>query len=167
MHIAELPTRIRNMTFVDLQPIFAIDKRIRESEIPVTYKDLTTQGIFGIEMQQADPAKRPDILEVSKLVDLGLVAESEGQVCGFVVGRQTRLVERGIEEGEIVIVGVDPAYQGKRIAAMLVDSICELFRSRGVNRVRVGLDPIDTKMRSFFDRVGFGGQDLMYYHKTL
>jgi ribosomal protein S18 acetylase RimI-like enzyme len=167
MSTMEVPTKIRPMVFLDLQPIFTIDRRIRDSGVSTTYRDLTTERIFGIEREQADPEKRADILEVSKLIDLGLIAESNGQICGFIVGRETHLAERGIKEGEIVIVGVDPDYRGRGIAATLVNSICELFHSRGVDRVRIGLDPVDTGMQNFFKRVGFGSQDLLYYHRIL
>ena len=165
MSTAESQVKVRPMSLLDLESIFSIDQAIRASEISVTYSGFTTPQMF--RMDQAHPDGRPDILEIAKLADLGLVAESGGNVCGFVLGRQTYLAERDIHEGEIAIIGVHPDYQGKGVAAKLVSSICDLLRSRGARRVRIGLDLKDTKMQGFFERAGFSGQELIYYHKTL
>lgn len=167
MNAAESNVKVRQMVFLDLEPIFAIDKAIRAGGPSATYSGFTTPQVFGMEMPEPDSAKRPSILEVARLIELGCVAEDRGKTCGFVLGRQTYLAERDIEEGEIAIIGVHPDYQGKGVAGKLVDAICNLFQARGVHRVRIALDPLDISMQAFFERVGFSGQHLLYYHKTL
>ena len=103
--------------------------------------------------------------EVAKLVDFGFVAEVEGTICGFIVGRQTYIAEHEIQEGEIAIIGVESDYRGKGIATKLVDSICGLFRSRGVQQVRAAVDPQDKDLSAFFERRGFRAEQRLHYTK--
>ncbi|MFC1943290.1 GNAT family N-acetyltransferase [Chloroflexota bacterium] len=171
MSTAELQVKIRPMLFSDLKGIFSIDEAIREIERTdigreITYRDFNTRKIFGMDMEKSDSAERPNILEVAKLIDLGFVAEAEGTICGFVVGRQTYLIEREIQEGEIAIISVHPDYQRKDIGHKLLNAICDLFSSRGVQRVRMGMDPRDGFLQSFLEREGFSSRHLMYYTKT-
>ncbi len=168
MNIAELQVKIRPMVFLDLHTIFSIDEQIRASaKVSMTYKDFTTRQIFGIGTEESNSEKRPNILEVAKLVDLGFVAEAKGTMLGFVVGRQTYLAEREIQEGEIAIFGVHPDYRGKGIATKLINALCDLFRSRGVHRVRIEIDPRDEDLIAFVERSGFTGHHLLQYTKTL
>jgi len=167
MNAAKSNVKIRPMSLLDLKAIFDIHQKLEAEKKFTTYKQFTVRKIFGMSTEEADLKKRPDILEVAKLINLGLVAESEGTVCGFVVGRQTYLAEFDIEEGEIAIIGVDPDYQRKGIASMLIDAICDLLLSKGVSSVRIGVDPDDSNLLAFFERMGFTGQRLLYLSKTL
>lgn len=171
MSNTKLQVRIRPMVFSDLKDMLSIDKAIREAEtsethMEVTYRDFNTKRIFGMDVKDGDSAKRPDILEVAKLIELGFVAETKGTICGFVVGRQTYLIERGIQEGEIAIVSVHPDYQRNGIGAKLINAICDLFHSRGVHEVRMGIDPRDSYLQHFLERAGFGSRHLLYYTKS-
>ncbi len=165
MSNAELSVNVRPMTLVDLKNIFFIDQAIRAAGVSKTYSGYTTQQMFNID--ETDPTKRPDILEIAKLTDLGLVAECGGKVCGFALGRLTHLAERNIDEGEIAIIGIHPDYQRKGIALKLVESIHDLLRSKGADRIRIGVDPADTQMQAFFEKVGYDSRHLVYYHKSL
>ena len=167
MNNGELQMRIRPMIFTDLKDINAIDRVLRKAETRVAYKDFTTHKVFGMYTEGSDSANRPDMLKVAELMDLGFVAESEGILCGFVVGRQMYLAESDIQEGEIAIIAVHPDYWGKGIASKLVDALNELFRSRGVKRVRIPVDPLDEAMIGFLGRSGFSGDPLVYYSKKL
>ena len=163
---------IRPMVFSDLKDILAIDEAVRavetsETRREITYRDFNTKKIFGMGAENTGSAKKPDMLEVAKLIDLGLIAETEGTICGFVVGRQTYLIERGIQEGEIAIVSVHPDYRRKGIATKLITAICDLFRSRGVQLVRMGIDPRDVPVQSFLKQAGFGSRHLLYYTKSI
>jgi len=171
MDTTELQVRIRPMVFSDLKGIFSIDEAIREAEKSdlrkeITYRDFNTREIFRMDMEKSEFTERPNILEVAKLIDLGFVAEAEGTIYGFVVGRQTYLIEREIQEGEIAIISVHPDYQRNGIGRKLLDAICDLFRSRGAHRVRMGMDPRDTFLQSFLERGGFSSRNLLYYTKT-
>jgi ribosomal protein S18 acetylase RimI-like enzyme len=165
MSSAESRVNVRPMTFVDMKDIFFIDQAIRVSGVSKTYSGYTTQQMFN--MDETDPSKRSDILEIAKLTDLGLVAECEGKVCGFALGRLTHLAERNIDEGEIAIIGIHPNHQRQGIAVKLVESIHDLLRSRGADRIRIGLDPADAQMQGFFEKIGYDSQHLVYYHTSL
>jgi ribosomal protein S18 acetylase RimI-like enzyme len=167
MSNAKLKVKIRPMELLDLRAIFNIHQKLEAAEKFITYKQFTVRKTFGMTTEAVTSAKRPDILEVAKLINLGLVAEYEGNVCGFVVGRQTYIAERDIEEGEIAIIGVDPDYQRKGIANQLVNAICDLLSSKDVYSVRIGIDPDDEDLLAFFERMGFTGQRLLYMSKTL
>jgi len=155
------------MVFTDLKDVTAIDRVLRKTGTRVAYKDFTTHKIFGIDTEGADTTTRPDMLEMAKLMDLGFVTESEGTLCGFIIGRQMYLAESDIQEGEIAIIAVHPDYWGKGIATKLVDALNDLFRSRGVKRVRIPVDPLDEAMVGFLGRSGFSGDPLVYYSKKL
>ena len=167
MKNSDLRINIRPMQFLDLIAIFDIHKKLEAEEKYPTYKQFTAQKIFGISTEATKSTKRPDILEVAKLIDLGLVAESAGKICGFTVGRQTYLAERDFQEGEIAIIAVDPDCRRNGVATKLVNAICDLLRDKGVDSVRIGVDPQDNDLLAFFEHVGFTGQHLLYLSKTL
>lgn len=167
MNTVELQVKVRPMVFSDLKAIFSIDHKIRAAGTTVAYKDLNTHKIFGIATETTDSTKRPDILEIAKLIDLGFVAESKGTICGFIVGRQVYLAESDIQQGEIALIAVHPHYWGKGIAIKLANSLCDLFRSRGMHRVGMTVDPVDKPMLAFLERSGFSSNRLLYYHKRI
>lgn len=167
MNNGELQVRIRPMVFTDLKDINAIDRVLRQAGTRVAYKEFTTHKVFGIDTEGSDAANRPDMLKVAELMDLGFVAESEGILCGFIVGRQMYLAESDIQEGEIAIIAVHPDFWGKGIASKLVTALNDLFKSRGVKRVRIPIDPLDNAMVGFLEQSGFSGDPLVYYSKKL
>ena len=168
MSEAEYSLQIRPMVLQDLKDIFyTVHQKIKAVDTSATYQGFTIEHVFGMETGKGEAAERPNILEVARLIDLSLVAEFEGTPCGFIVGRQTYLAERDILEGEIVVIGIHPDYRGKGIAAKLVNSLCDLFISRGVRVLRVGIDPLDHQLLSFFEGLDFSGQRLLYLTREL
>lgn len=165
----EMSIRIRPMIFSDLSSILEIDKEIRATGTQVAYRDLATSAyrIFGIERDAADPAKEPDILEAAKVVDHSFVAECDGTICGFIVGRQLYLAESNIQQGEIALIAVHPNYTGKGIASQLIDALFKLFRSRDIHRVGISADPNDKGMLSFLERSGFTSNRLLSYTRKI
>jgi ribosomal protein S18 acetylase RimI-like enzyme len=166
MSSVDLDVKIRPMTFLDLGDLFAVTQKIGAANTSATYKRFTLQKIFGTSPKNGDATQRADILEVAKLIDLGLIAEVGGKTCGFVVGRQTYLAELDTMEGEIAIIGVHPDYRRKGVAHKLINAICDLFASRGARGVRIGVDPHDTDLTAFFERAGFIGEQVLYLSKT-
>ena len=165
MKTTEMHVKIRPMSIWDLKDILSVDQRIRETIPSITYKNFGTEQIFGVGSYRVQSKKRPTVSEVAKLVDLGLVAEVEGKICGFVVGRQTYIAEHEMQEGEIAIIGVESDYRGKGIATKLVNSICDLFRSRDVQQVRATVDPQDKDLSAFFKQQGFRAEQRLHYTK--
>ena len=169
MSTSEPIINIRKALLYDLRNMFAIDQAIRDTGlVPATYEGFTTKHIFGLDQTNVDTAKRSSLLgEVAKLLDLAFIAELEGHACGFIVGRHTYIVERDTEIGEIALLGVHPNYQHKGVAAKLVNALCDLFRSRSILTVLTKLDPRDKVMQAFFKRIGFTGEELISYQKSI
>ena len=111
--------------------------------------------------------KRANLSQVIGLIELGFIAESEGTLVGFIVGRQTYLAEYGTQVGEIAMIGVNPNYRGKGIGTKLINALNDLFRSRGVHRVRIGINSADKDLLAFSEKEGFSGERIVYYSKTL
>lgn len=169
---SELKTKVRSMTLEDLDVIFSIDRKIRASGKAITYANLTTERIFTID-RKASRLTRPvsyiDLItgDVSGLLDLGLVAEVEGHVRGFILGRLAHVGEAATEVGMIIILGVHPDYSRKGIATQLVNAICEKYRSKGIKTVRIGIDQRDKDLESLFEHMGFSVGHLIDYAKNI
>lgn len=164
---SKLQVQIRPMQFSDLKAITSIDQEIRASGTQVFYKDFATRTTLRLNPEGASTTERPDIQAVARLIDLSFVAECGGTICGFILGRQEYLAESDIQQGEIALIAIHPRYYGKGIATRLVDALCELFRSRGINRVGMAVDPADKAMLALVERYGFKSNRLLSYHKTL
>ena len=172
MTSAEDETKVRSMTLEDLDAVFSVDHKIRNMGQAITYANLTTERIFTIDRhvgRLAKPVSYVDLIrgDVSELLALGLVAEVEGHVRGFILGRVAHAGEAATEVGMIQILGVHPDYQQRGIATQLVNALCEKYRSKGISRVRAGIDQRDKRLLNFFEHVGFSVGHLIDYSKTL
>lgn len=167
-----LQTKVRPMTLEDLDVIFSIDRKIRGIGKAITYANLTTERIFTIDRKGSRltrPVSYVDLItgDVSGLLDLGLVAEVEGHVRGFILGRVAHAGEAATEVGLILILGVHPDYSRKGLATQLVKAICENYRSKGIRTVRIGIDQRDKDLEAFFEHMGFSVGHLIDYSKNL
>jgi ribosomal protein S18 acetylase RimI-like enzyme len=169
---SELNLKVRPMTLEDLDAIFSIDRKIRERGKAITYANLTTERIFTID-RKASRLTRPvsyvDLItgDVSSLLNLGCVAEVDGHVRGFILGRVAHVGEVATEVGVILILGVHPDYWRKGLAKELVNALCEKYRTKGIKIVRIGIDQRDKDLISFFESMGFSVGHLIDYSKTL
>ena len=169
---AEVKTEVRPISLEDLDAVFLIDHRIREMGKAITYANLTTERIFTIDRhvgRLAKPTSYVDLIrgDVSELLEFGFVAEVGGHVCGFILGRVVHVGEAATEVGQILIVGVNPAYQRRGIATQLVNAICEKYRSRGIKTVLIAIDQRDKELLSFVDHMDFSVGHLIDYSKAL
>jgi len=160
------------MTLEDLDTIFLIDQKIRELGKAITYANFTTEHIFTTE-RRVSLRERPtgyiDLITggVDRLLELGFVAEVEGHVCGFILGRVAYVGEPATQVGSIITLGVHPDYWRRGIATQLVDAICEKYRSKGIKTVRIGIDQRDKQLLGFFERMGFTVEHLIDYSKAI
>lgn len=88
--------------------------------------------------------------------DYCLVAEIDEVTVGFVLA--TILKKGSWTYGYIIWLGVDEAYQRRRIADSLVDEIIEILVEDGARMVICDTDPANRKAMSFFKRKGFGNE---------
>lgn len=86
---------------------------------------------------------------------IALVAEEEGRVLGFILGRISG-PEFGAREplGLISVVGVGKAARGKGIGAQMGHALLQEFRKRGVRRVRTLVDATDEALLNYFRSLG-------------
>jgi len=160
------------MVLGDLDALFFIDHKIRGLGKAVTYANLTTEHIFAID-RKVSRLKRPisyvDLItgDVTGLLELGLVAEVEGHVRGFILGRVAEVGEHATPVGLILILGVHPEYQRNGIATQLVNALYDRYRSKGIKTVRIGIDQRDKELLSFFEHMGFNAGHLIDYAKGI
>jgi GNAT superfamily N-acetyltransferase len=64
--------------------------------------------------------------------------------------------EGATEVGVVLILRVHPDYWGKGVAKKLVNALCDKYRGGGFKKVRIGIDPCDKDLISFFESMGFG-----------
>lgn len=97
-----------------------------------------------------------------------LVVEADGMVVGFMFGNVSGW-EFGVPEniGWIEIVGVDPRYQRKGVAARLFEAIVEQFKGIGVTRVYTVVNDDDDDMLGFFNGMGFSRARLVSLQKEI
>ena len=164
--------KVRPMALEDLDAIFFIDHQIRKSGKAITYANLTTEHIFTIDRhvgRLAKPISYVDLIhgDVSQLLRFGLVAEVEGHVRGFILGRLAHVGEAPAEAGEILILGVHPDYERRGVATAMVNALCDKFRSEGMKRVRIEIDQRDKDLLGFVEGMGFGVGHRIDYSKKL
>jgi N-acetylglutamate synthase-like GNAT family acetyltransferase len=131
------PFRIRTMKRGDVEAITEIDNKVlgkRREEYWETKVDMAL--------------KRTPIAP--------LVAEKDGRVVGFIMG-QISGWEYGVPEnvGWIDTIGMDPLYQRKGVARVLLLEIVNNMRKVGVDTVYTMASWRDGNMLRFFDRMGF------------
>jgi len=172
MSNGSVEARVRDMNLEDLDAIFSIDHHIRSAGEAITYANLTTEHIFTIDRhvgRLAKPVSYVDLIkgDVSELLGLGVVAEIEGHVRGFILGGIAHIGEAATEIGIIPILGVHPDYQRRGIALKLVNAICDKYRSKGIKKIRIDVDRHDKDLLGFIERIGFDAGGLIEYSKDL
>lgn len=91
-----------------------------------------------------------------------LVAEIDGEVIAFVIGDASGW-EYGVPEhiGWIDTIGVDPAFQRKGIAKMLLTEMISNLKKVGVETVYTFINWRDWNLLRFFDAMGFQKGDMV------
>lgn len=108
----------------------------------------------------------------SKIIDditrnpLGcLVAEEGGEIVGFILG-DIRGWEFAIpKSGWIEIVGVDPRFQGKGVARVLIETLHTYFRNHNVDRIMTMVNWNDGGLVGFFRALGFERSEFIILEK--
>jgi ribosomal protein S18 acetylase RimI-like enzyme len=163
---------VRSMILQDMDAILFIDHKIREAGKAVTYANITTERFFKINRHvglMAKPISYADLIsgDVSELFELGLVAEFDGHVRGFILGRISHVGTIPSEVGTILILGVHPEYQRKGIAFSMVNALCDIYRAKGVKKLNINIDRHDKDLLSFCENCGFDVGQLIEYKKKL
>lgn len=128
---------IRTMTIKDLDPISEIDTKVLgHSRYHYWERKL-------LMVQQKSPLA-------------SLVAELEGKVVGFIIGDASGW-EYGVPDniGWIDTIGVDPGFQRRGIAQILMTEMINNLKKVGVDTVYTFVNWRDWNLLQFFDANGF------------
>jgi ribosomal protein S18 acetylase RimI-like enzyme len=169
VNTTKLSIQVRPMILSDLDDIFTIDENIKARAFgeSITFEDISTKQIFGMDESESIQGDKPSVTEAAELISFGFVAEVDGRVCGFILGRKSYIGSDATEFGEIVFLGVLPDYWRKGIAARLLDSLCNKFRGRDISTISIAVATRDIVLRAFFEHMGFSRGPLLSYTKTL
>jgi ribosomal protein S18 acetylase RimI-like enzyme len=98
---------------------------------------------------------------------VGLAAESDGRMIGYLLG-DVRAVEFGSEAcGWVFAVGVDPTGVRGGVASALLAEACRRFKEAGVQRVRTMVRRNAVDVLSFFRANGFVGGSFVQLEREL
>jgi ribosomal protein S18 acetylase RimI-like enzyme len=142
-HVSTTVT-IRFLGMDDLQDILRIQAKIvgeQQSENTDRLASLNDTTVY--HLQHGDP-----------LMNLG--AEIDNKLVGFVIG-EVRRWEFGRSEmtGWILILGVDPEYQGMGVGRKLGATLLEHFRKKNVRKIQTLVEWHDGDLISYFKSLGF------------
>lgn len=128
--------RIRDMIEEDINDILSIDKGIIGEQRVVTYRNPKSTYLGG---------------------ELGLskVAEVDGKVVGFAIGRVMAHPYRLEDTGFLSLVGVHPDFQRKGIGARLVKAFVTSCQAGNIGNVHTLIDLNDRPMLGFFESLDF------------
>lgn len=109
----------------------------------------------------SDPWSEKSIAsELENPLSLWLVAEENGQVCGY-VGSQTVL-----DESDMMNVAVDPRFRRQGIARALIETLIAELAKMGSRCLRLEVRVSNENARALYERMGFRQLGLRknYYH---
>ena len=97
-----------------------------------------------------------------KSSQFSLVAELEGKVLGFILGDISGW-EFGVPDtiGWIDTIGIDPAYQKKRLATALAHELIKRLKAIGVRTIYTLVNWNDWDLLQFFHAMGFTRGDMI------
>jgi ribosomal protein S18 acetylase RimI-like enzyme len=130
------PIAIRHVRRADLDPIVALDARVTGVQKRDYWRNVYRRYGEGSSERQF------------------LVAESAGEVVGFVIG-EVRDWEFGSPRcGWVFAIDVSPEARQNGTGAQLLEAVCAGFRRAGVRKVRTMLNRDNTLVLSFFRSQG-------------
>jgi len=140
-------------------------RNLREEDLPaiVDIEDRTT-GVARLDYWK----KRIELSEAIRPHWTSLIAETDNRVVGFVFGRAGEL-EFGLpgSVGWIEIIGVDPAYRRRGIAAKLIDQFKSSAEDHGIETIFTLVHKNDPEMDRFFSKLGFTQGEMVHFQKNV
>ncbi len=139
---------VREMSVEDVEGILTIEREARGSNRAVTYAPVPDSCIGGE-------------------VDNSIVAEENGRIVGFILGR---VVSSPVELSNVAwieLIGILPGYQRRGIGKKMIEAWKYLCREKGIKKVHVMINWRDWWMLSFFESLGFSRGDLVDFSAEL
>lgn len=144
------PIHIRNLEKSDLPAIVGMEER--------------GTGVVRTDFWE----KRIEISEAIRPHWASLVAEVDGRVVGFILGRAGEL-EFGLPGtvAWIEIIGVDPPYHHQGIARALIERFAASAEDHGIKTIFTLVDSGGPEMKQFFTRLGFVQGKMLHFQKEI
>lgn len=144
------PIHIRNLRKDDLSSIINMEER--------------GTGVIRPDFWE----KRIELSEAIRPHWASLVAEVDGRVVGFILGRAGEL-EFGLPGtvAWIEIIGVDPAYRRQGIARALMEQFAASAGDHGIKTTFTLVDSGNSEMKQFFARLGFVQGKMLHFQKEI
>jgi len=136
--------KIRPMESRDISAVLEFDQRLSDAERATTYDE-------------------PYTLDQGGSLETSFVAETKGQVVGFIMARFANPGEPTFGEGLIQTIAIDPEYHPTEIATRLVNAFLSLCRSNGIGNVHVIVNKKDNRLQSLLVSLGFSSGQLVDY----
>jgi ribosomal protein S18 acetylase RimI-like enzyme len=131
---------VRELGIDDIAPVYHLGEELFTSDLyPYLYRTWDEWEVIGL--YNTDP-------------EYCLVAETEGELAGFILG--TIISKASWTYGYILWLAVNPNFQRRGVADTLVDKIVARMIEDGARFMLVDTDPANTPAVKFFNRKGFG-----------
>jgi ribosomal protein S18 acetylase RimI-like enzyme len=141
---------IRNLRAEDVSAIVGIEDR--------------TTGVSRLDYWK----KRIELSEAIRPHWTSLVAELDNRVVGFVFGRAGEF-EFGLPGtvAWIEIIGVDPAYRHRGVAAELIEQFTSSAGEHGIKTIFTLVSRGNTDIEQFFARQGYAQGEMLHFRKDV
>ncbi len=140
---------IRTLELEDLAPVFALGERLFTADqypnLYRTWDEYELTQFFGADEETC------------------LVAESEGQIVGFLLGTLIDKRRSSWRYGWVVWLGVDPAFGRRGLARRMLDKVTERFVELGARMLMADTAAENEGALRFFERAGFGNREEHVY----
>ena len=146
--MADTSIDIREMSEEDVEGILDIEREVKEGNRAVTYAPVPDSCVGG---------------EISNSV----VAEENGRIIGFVLGRIVRSPVELSDVAWIELIGIHPEYQSRGIGKRMVEVWKDRCRAKGIKKVHIMINWRDWWIQSFFESLGFSRGDLVDFQAEL
>lgn len=140
--------RIRQMEEEDLEGVLEIERATRGGHRAATYAPVPDSCIGGE-------------------VDNSVVAEEDGQVVGFVLGRIVRSPLELRDVAWIELIGVLPGFHRRGIGTKMVEAWTERCRKKGIKKVHIMVNWRDWWLLAFFESLDFARGELVDLQREL
>ncbi len=142
---------------------------------------------LNLTVRAMEPDDIPDVMEIDRMSggrraityqdqidfflggELGLsyVAEQDGKVVGFLMGRILERRYAPYVGAWVEILGVTPEVKRHGVGHRLLEAFLDGCRQKGIQEVHAVASVRDNEVKPFLERYGFGQGELVHLHKKL
>ena len=145
---SKLKAIVRKMEEEDIESVLEIDRKITGFDRATTYTRTPTNYVGGE-------------------LDISVVAEAEGKIVGFLLGRVTDSPYDVGDSYLLELIGVDPEYKRRGLGRRLVSAFEKACQEKGASSIRVLVSWHDWWLLSFLRSLEFSRGEMTEFVKPL